>query len=215
MLKKLPIGKQEFRSLIEGDFIYVDKTKYLVSLAESTVPVFLSRPRRFGKSLMLNTFKEVRRSFCELILNAQYFVADADILAVKAKLRKALEAQCVDDIVQQFKIIYSSIPYVHFDANKTEHFYSAVLLMYLQAAGFRASPERLGNKGRLDLSLHNQNTVYIFELKTDSATKAIEQILEKNYAGAYVNRTVILVGLRIDFAERYIVQHKAQCYPLP
>ena len=58
-MKKLPIGKQEFKGLIEGDFLYVDKTKYLVSLAESTVPIFLSRPRRFGKSLMVTTFKEL------------------------------------------------------------------------------------------------------------------------------------------------------------
>ena len=56
-MKKLPIGKQEFKGLIEGDFVYVDKTDYLVSLAESTIPTFLSRPRRFGKSLMVNTFK--------------------------------------------------------------------------------------------------------------------------------------------------------------
>ncbi len=58
-MQKLPIGKQEFRGLIEGDFVYVDKTQYLVPLAESTVPIFLSRPRRFGKSLMLTTFKEL------------------------------------------------------------------------------------------------------------------------------------------------------------
>ena len=58
-MKKLPIGKQEFKGLIEGNFLYVDKTKYLVSLAESTVPIFLSRPRRFGKSLMVTTFKEL------------------------------------------------------------------------------------------------------------------------------------------------------------
>ncbi|MCI5222739.1 MAG: AAA family ATPase [Candidatus Electrothrix sp. AR4] len=152
--------------------------------------------------------QEVRRSFCELILNAQYSVADADLLDVKAELRKALDAQSVDAIIRQFKIIYSSIPYVHFDANKTEHFYSAVLLMYLQAAGFHASPERLGNKGRLDLSLHDKESVYIFELKVNSAAKAIEQIIEKNYAGAYANKTVILVGLQIDFSERNIVQHK-------
>jgi hypothetical protein len=159
---------------------------------------------------------EVRRSFCELILNIQYNVNDTDILDVKAGLRKALEVQDVDKIVEQFKIIYSSVPYVHFDSNKTEHFYSAVLLMYLQASGFDASPERLSNKGRLDLSLHylplqqkhkDQQQIYIFELKTAAPQKAIEQIIEKNYAGAYGNHQVTLVGLQIDFAERNIVNH--------
>ncbi len=156
---------------------------------------------------------EVRRSFCELILNIQYAVADTDILAVKSGLRQALQAQDVDKIVEQFKIIYSSVPYVHFDSNKTEHFYSAVLLMYLQASGFDASPERLSNKGRLDLSLEykykDQQQVYIFELKTAAPQKAIEQIIEKNYAGAYGNHQVTLVGLQIDFAERNIVSHQS------
>jgi hypothetical protein len=156
--------------------------------------------------------QEVRHSFCELILNAQYAVADADILGVQSELRKALYAQSVDAIIDQFKVIYSSIPYVHFDTNKTEHFYSAVLLMYLQAAGFQASPERLGNKGRLDLSLHDKENVYIFELKVDSAAKAIEQIITKNYAGAYANKTVFLIGMQIDFSERNIVQYATRRY---
>ncbi|MCJ8274255.1 MAG: ATP-binding protein, partial [Psychrosphaera sp.] len=160
---------------------------------------------------------EVRQSFCELILNIQYRVHDTDILNVKVGLRKALAAQDVDKIVEQFKIIYSSIPYVHFDSNKTEHFYSAMLLMYLQASGFDASPERLNNKGRLDLALQykhqyqgkQQQQVYIFELKTAAPQKAIEQIIEKNYAGAWGNHQVTLVGLQIDFAERNIVNHQS------
>jgi hypothetical protein len=126
---------------------------------------------------------EVRRSFCELILNSQYAVADDDMFEVKAGLKKAFTEKNVDDIITQFQIIFSSVPYVLFDDNKTEHFYSALLLMYLQAAGFDAAPERLGNKGRLDLSVAYQQNVYIFELKTDSAQKAIKQIIDKNYAG--------------------------------
>jgi ribosomal protein L23 len=84
------------------------------------------------------------------------------------------------------------------------------LLMYLQAAGFDASPERLSNKGRLDLSVVHQQNVYIFELKTDSAKKAIKQIIDKNYAGAYQNKEVTLVGLQIDFSERNIVKYQTE-----
>jgi hypothetical protein len=153
---------------------------------------------------------EVRRSFCELILSAQYFVADDDMFEVKRGLKKALAERCVDDIISQFKIIFSSVPYVLFDSNKTEHFYSALLLMFLQAAGFDAAPERLGNKGRLDLSITYQQNIYIFELKTDSAQKAIKQIIDKNYAGAYQNKQVTLIGLKIDFTERNIVKYQTE-----
>ena len=155
---------------------------------------------------------EVRRSFCELILSAQYFVADDDMFEVKRGLRKALANGCVDDIISQFKIIFSSVPYVLFDDNKTEHFYSALLLMFLQAAGFDAAPERLGNKGRLDLSVTHQQNIYIFELKTDSAQKAIKQIIDKNYAGAYQNKQVTLVGLQIDFTERNIIKYQTEVF---
>ena len=151
---------------------------------------------------------EVRQAFCALILNIQYTVDNADILAVKASLRKALATHNADKIIEQFKVIYSSVPYVHFDANKTEHFYTAILLTYLQGAGFDAFPERLSNKGRLDLSLHYQNRVYIFELKTAAPEKAIAQIIEKNYAGAYTNHPVTLVGLQIDFEQRNIINHQ-------
>ncbi|MCJ8272730.1 MAG: ATP-binding protein [Psychrosphaera sp.] len=151
---------------------------------------------------------EVRRSFCELILDAQYQVADDDMFAVKRGLKKAFTEQNVDDIISQFKVIFSSVPYVLFDDNKTEHFYSALLLMFLQAAGFDAVPERLGNKGRLDLSVAYQQNVYIFELKSDSAQKAIKQIIDKNYAGPYKNKQVTLVGLQIDFTERNIVKYQ-------
>ena len=58
-MKQLPIGKQVYKQLIEGNFTYVDKTKFLVKLANSRIPTFLSRPRRFGKSLTVSTFKEM------------------------------------------------------------------------------------------------------------------------------------------------------------
>lgn len=58
-MEKLPIGIQSFRKIREGNFVYVDKTKYALDLLESYQYVFLARPRRFGKSLFLNTLKEI------------------------------------------------------------------------------------------------------------------------------------------------------------
>ena len=55
-LPKLPIGIQTFEKLREGGYLYVDKTKYLIDLIENGSVYFLSRPRRFGKSLTISTF---------------------------------------------------------------------------------------------------------------------------------------------------------------
>jgi len=56
-MKALPIGVQDFKVLrtSEIDYIYVDKTKHLYNLATGGKVYFLSRPRRFGKSLMIST----------------------------------------------------------------------------------------------------------------------------------------------------------------
>ena len=57
MDRKLPIGIQGFEKLRTENFIYVDKTEYIHKLVHNGVPYFLSRPRRFGKSLLLSTLK--------------------------------------------------------------------------------------------------------------------------------------------------------------
>jgi CRISPR/Cas system-associated endonuclease/helicase Cas3 len=56
---KLPIGIQTFREIREDNYIYVDKTKYALNLIENYKYVFLSRPRRFGKSLFLDTLRNI------------------------------------------------------------------------------------------------------------------------------------------------------------
>ena len=54
-LKKCPLGIQTFEKVISEDLLYVDKTQYIYSLAQDYRYVFLSRPRRFGKSLLAST----------------------------------------------------------------------------------------------------------------------------------------------------------------
>ena len=57
--KRLPIGIQTFAKIREGNYYYVDKTGYALRLIESGTHYFLSRPRRFGKSLFLDTLAEL------------------------------------------------------------------------------------------------------------------------------------------------------------
>ena len=54
---KYPIGIQTFSQIIENGFVYVDKTDLVYSLATEGKVYFLSRPRRFGKSLLLSTLR--------------------------------------------------------------------------------------------------------------------------------------------------------------
>ncbi|OIN91056.1 MAG: hypothetical protein AUJ20_12535 [Comamonadaceae bacterium CG1_02_60_18] len=64
--RKLPIGIQTFREIREDDCYYVDKTGFAVDLFERGKYYFLSRPRRFGKSLFLDTLKDLFEGHQEL-----------------------------------------------------------------------------------------------------------------------------------------------------
>lgn len=57
MARKLPIGIQSFEKIRTGGFTYIDKTDLIYQLASSKSPYFLSRPRRFGKSLLMSTLE--------------------------------------------------------------------------------------------------------------------------------------------------------------
>ena len=52
-VKRLPLGVQNIREIIEGGYVYVDKTRYVYDLINDAKYYFLSRPQRFGKSLLL------------------------------------------------------------------------------------------------------------------------------------------------------------------
>lgn len=56
-IRKLPVGIQDFTSLIEDGYLYVDKTDLVYQMVTTGKPYFLSRPRRFGKSLLLSTLE--------------------------------------------------------------------------------------------------------------------------------------------------------------
>jgi hypothetical protein len=75
-MKKLPVGIQTFSKIIEGDYLYIDKTEIACSLIEKYQYVFLSRPRRFGKSLFLDMLKNIfegkRELFRGLLIEEQW-----------------------------------------------------------------------------------------------------------------------------------------------
>ena len=58
-MKKLPIGIQNIREIFEEDLVYIDKTGFALDLIENGSYYFISRPRRFGKSLFLSTLEEI------------------------------------------------------------------------------------------------------------------------------------------------------------
>ena len=93
-MKKLPIGIQSFSSLIEEGFVYLDKTDMIYQLANNKACYFLSRPRRFGKSLTLST------------LHA-YFDGRKDLF--------------VGTMMEQLESKWEKYPVLHFDFNNATY----------------------------------------------------------------------------------------------
>ena len=56
-LKRLPVGIQTFSNIVEGDMLYIDKTEYIWKMFTLSKYIFLIRPRRFGKSLLISTLQ--------------------------------------------------------------------------------------------------------------------------------------------------------------
>ena len=77
---KYPIGIQSFDRLIEDGYVYVDKTDLVYSLVKEGKIYFLSRPRRFGKSLLVSTLRN-------------YFLGKKDLF--KGLKIEALEKDCL------------------------------------------------------------------------------------------------------------------------
>jgi hypothetical protein len=57
-LKLLPKGIQSFEKMIKNNYVYIDKTHHIYDIITKGTYYFLSRPRRFGKSLLLSTLHE-------------------------------------------------------------------------------------------------------------------------------------------------------------
>lgn len=94
ILRKLPIGIQTFEEIIKDNYLYVDKTAFVWRIANTGKPYFLSRPRRFGKSLLLSTFEA-------------YFLGKKDLFAGLA----------IENMEQEWKVY----PVFHLDLNAEKY----------------------------------------------------------------------------------------------
>ena len=75
-LKNLPIGISDFESIINEGYLYIDKTERIYELISGGKYYFLSRPRRFGKSLLISTFYNIFRGKKELFEGLYIYDSD-------------------------------------------------------------------------------------------------------------------------------------------
>ena len=126
---RYPIGIQTFSEIIRGAYLFVDKTELIWQLAHVSKFVFLSRPRRFGKSLLTTTLES-------------YFQGDKELFAGLKIM--ALEQEWTKYPVLRFDMqaYLASIPYVEGfkkklkDVAASEGFYEYTMYLILSTLNY-------------------------------------------------------------------------------
>lgn len=119
--QKYPLGKQDFKSLRERGYVYVDKTSFIPLLLNGPDYYFISRPRRFGKSLFLSTLEQFflgrRELFSGLSVDAYSWdwkeypvvrlnMGEGDFISRKDGLNERLY-----EIIEEYERKYNITPY--------------------------------------------------------------------------------------------------------
>ena len=125
--RKLPVGIQTFSEIREGNYVYVDKTKYLVDLIDNGKIYFLSRPRRFGKSLTISTLDAMFSGRRELFegLHAEEFMNRPDYRTspvVRLDMSKVTTDSGMDNVRHSIaKMTAAAAKRYNIEVNKDEH----------------------------------------------------------------------------------------------
>ena len=110
--RKYPVGVQSFESIRKDGYLYIDKTPLIYKMITEGKPYFLSRPRRFGKSLLISTLKAVfegRRDLFEAftteqgINQPQLFIAQTDWKWEKHPVLRFDFSKCVEYTLEGLK----------------------------------------------------------------------------------------------------------------
>ncbi|MBQ9275301.1 MAG: AAA family ATPase [Succinivibrio sp.] len=120
-IERLPCGWARFSDIRQSGMIYVDKTSLVHQLAVSKVPYFLSRPRRFGKSLLLSTFESLfskgLEDFHGLAIenlwheDRTYPVVHLTFANYKLTNAASFESSMRADLSRQFGVFMAASPY--------------------------------------------------------------------------------------------------------
>jgi len=170
-MKPLPIGIQTFRKLVEGNYLYVDKTKKIYSLIENASgSYFLSRPRRFGKSLTLSVLDEIFSANKELFRGLyiydspwewkKYPVLRFDFSKQKAKNK--------EELIQFF--------FEELEDNSKRHGISLERTSYV--AQFQELITQLGNKGGVVILIDEYDKPIIDHIENEEIALEMREVMK-------------------------------------
>ncbi|SDN21734.1 Predicted AAA-ATPase [Desulfonauticus submarinus] len=220
-MQKLPIGIQTFKKIRSADYVYVDKTKFIYKLiSEGTNYFFLSRPRRFGKSLFLSTLKEVfegnKELFKGLYIYDKYDFTPHPVIRISFG---SGDYSIIDSIYEEINyILRTNIKHLKVECSNLE-FYKSCFKELIENTYFKYNSsvivlideydkpilDNILDKDKARTARDILKNFYsvlkdmIIEFKVDSKEDPIKQIEDKKYYQKYLaeNKPIYLLWNKI------------------
>ncbi len=149
--------------------------------------------------------EEVRRSFLDHLLYEFSELRPSEIHTILFQLTNYLSNQDLENFFKTFNSLLASVPYhIHIEL---EAYYHSLIYLVLKALGFSVEAEVSTSRGRTDMVLKTEKSIFVFEFKLNNkAQTALEQILSMGYFEQYRNdlKEIILIGVNFDTKLRSI-----------
>jgi len=205
-LENLEVG-DEILSNLDVDNIRIENL--LFQAGYLTIKEFLEED---GVYILSYPNLEVRKS----LNNALLFYLDFDaskITKTELNIKQILKEKNIDKLKDALYTFFASIPHDWYrknDIDSYEGFYASIVYALFNGAGLNVIAEDNTNKGQIDLSVFNQDSVYIIEFKAvedKEEYKALKQIKEKKYYEKYIGKynEIYLIGIEFSKKDKNVV----------
>ncbi len=131
---------------------------------------------------------------------------------VRTEIYLALQSGDMEQFKTAIHALFAAIPYHNYTNNdiaRYEGFYASVIFAWLSSAWLQLTVENCTNKGRIDMSVETETTIYLIEFKVDMPKeKALSQIKTRGYAEKYQARgkKIVLIGIGFSSTEKNVTE---------
>jgi len=191
-LKNLPLGLSTFSELIEDNYVYVDKTELIAQMVTGGKYYFLSRPRRFGKSLLVSTLESLFLGKKELFNDL--WISKSDYVWQEHPVIKLDFSTIGNRNLEELKAN------IHITLDEIGRYYAVDISTYSTIDGkFKVLIERLSRKNKVVLLIDEYDKPILDHIDDPEGAKQQREILKSLYSvikgsDQYI-RFVLLTGV--------------------
>jgi hypothetical protein len=212
-LENLEVG-DEILSNLDVDNIFPENL--LFQAGYLTIKEFMEE---YGTYILSYPNLEVRKSFNSSFL-IYVFKEPVSVSKTETNIKRAILTKDIDKLKNDIYTFFASIPHDWYrknDIDSYEGFYASIVYALFNGAGLNVIAEDNTNKGQIDLSIFNQDSVYIVEFKVvedKEEYKALKQIKEKRYYEKYKGEynEIYLIGIEFSKKDKNIVGFEWEKY---